>query len=84
MAARHWPLRGDVCARWHLVPMRRQLRARLVDFVAEFNSANGLIADQFIFDEATETAGALSGDSTILGVQSRLRSAIIGSIVGVK
>ena len=57
-----------------------QLRARLVDFVAEFNSANGLIADQFIFDEATETAGALSGDSTILGVQSRLRSAIIGSI----
>ena len=57
-----------------------QLRAKLVDFVAEFNRAMNLISSQFTFDEATNTAGALSGDSTLLGVQSRLRSAVIGSI----
>lgn len=57
-----------------------ELRANLEDFVAEFNNALGLIDEQFVFDEASESSGPLAGDSTLLGVQSRLRSAITGSI----
>jgi flagellar hook-associated protein 2 len=57
-----------------------QLRGQLEEFVAEFNSALNLINDQFVFDEATETSGPLAGDSTVLGVQSRLRSAVTSSV----
>jgi flagellar hook-associated protein 2 len=57
-----------------------ELRAQLEDFVAEYNSALGLIDQQFVYDEATETSGPLAGDSTLLGVQSRLRSAINASV----
>ncbi len=57
-----------------------QLRAQLEDFVGEYNNAMNLISEQFRFDDATETAGPLAGDSTLLGVQSRLRSAVNGSI----
>ena len=57
-----------------------ELRASLTDFVTEFNSAMSLLDEQFAYDASTETAGPLAGDSTLLGVQSRLRSAVNGSI----
>ena len=57
-----------------------QLRTQLTDFVAEFNSAMSLLDEQFSFDESTQTAGPLAGDSTLLGVQSRLRSAVNASV----
>jgi flagellar hook-associated protein 2 len=57
-----------------------QLRAQLEDFVGEFNSTMSLLDEQFAFDEGSGTSGPLAGDSTLLGVQSRLRSAVNGSV----
>ncbi|MBT7595095.1 MAG: flagellar filament capping protein FliD [Gemmatimonadetes bacterium] len=57
-----------------------QLRGKLEEFVAEFNTAMGAIQAQMAVDTDTGEASTLTGDSTILGVQSRLRSAIISEV----
>ena len=61
-----------------------ELKSSIESFVAEFNSAMDLINQQFVVDEASQTAGPLSGDSTILGLQSRIRSVITGQIEGLQ
>ncbi len=57
-----------------------QLRGKLEEFVTEFNTAMSTIQAQMAVDTDTGDASSLTGDSTILGVQSRLRSAIINEI----
>ncbi len=57
-----------------------QLRSQLEGFVAEYNTAMGLIQAQMAVDTDTGERSSLTGDATILGVQSRLRSAIINEI----
>ena len=59
-----------------------ELRQQIGSFVADFNSALGLINEQFAYDEVTETSGPLAGDSTLLALQSQLRSAVSGQIDG--
>ncbi|MBT6145491.1 MAG: flagellar filament capping protein FliD, partial [Gemmatimonadetes bacterium] len=49
-------------------------------FVAEYNTAMGLIQAQMAVDTDSGESSSLTGDATILGVQSRLRSAIINEI----
>lgn len=57
-----------------------QLRAQLEAFVSEFNTAMGTIEAQMAVNTDTGESSSLTGDATILGVQSRLRSAIISEI----
>lgn len=46
------------------------------DFVSAYNELNRYLAAQTKYDEATRTAGALQGDRTAVGLQSRLRSLV--------
>jgi flagellar hook-associated protein 2 len=57
-----------------------QLRGKLEEFVTEFNTAMSAIESQMAVNTETGDASPLTGDATILGVQSRLRSAIIGQV----
>jgi flagellar hook-associated protein 2 len=59
-----------------------ELRQKISDFVTQFNTSMSLINDQFVFDENAQRAGPLSGDSTILTLQSRLRSIVSGQVDG--
>ena len=59
-----------------------ELRQQIGSFVADYNSALGLINEQFTYNKETETAGPLAGDSTLLALQSQLRNAVTGQIDG--
>ena len=48
------------------------------DFVAAYNALNSYLAEQTKYDEATKTAAALQGDSSIQGLRSQLRSIVQG------
>ncbi len=48
------------------------VRSTIGQFVEEFNTSMSLINEQFVFDEATQSAGVLAGDSTILGFNQLL------------
>jgi flagellar hook-associated protein 2 len=58
------------------------IRDKLETFVADFNEAMSLISAQFVFDEASQTAGPLSGDSTLLTLQSQLRQVVTSPVEG--
>ena len=53
-------------------------------FVKDFNASMSLISQQFAVDEKTQKGGPLSGDSTVMAVQSQLRTALTGEISGLK
>ena len=59
-----------------------ELRQNIEAFVAEFNTAADLINQQFVVDEATQRGGPLSGDATLISLQSRLRTVISSQIGG--
>ncbi|MFC1525856.1 flagellar filament capping protein FliD [Candidatus Latescibacterota bacterium] len=59
-----------------------ELRQQIGSFVADYNAAMSLVDAQFVYDEDAEESGPLSGDSTLLGIQSRLRSVVSGKIDG--
>ena len=59
-----------------------ELRQTIGAFVTEFNSASDLINQQFMLDETTQRGGPLSGDATIINLQTRLRSAVSSQIDG--
>lgn len=61
-----------------------ELRANINQFVADFNSAMELIDEQFHVDEATQQGGPLVGDSTLIALQSRLRSMVSTQIPGLE
>lgn len=60
------------------------LRENIGSFVDDFNSAMDLINEQFIVDEATQRGGPLSGDATILNLQSQLRTTVSSQVDGLK
>ena len=41
-----------------------------------------LIDEQFAYDEATQKAGPMAGDSTVLSLQTRLRSVVTSQVDG--
>ncbi len=58
------------------------LREKIDTFVTDFNETMSLISEQFVFDEDSETSGPLSGDSTLLTLQSQLRQVITTPVSG--
>ena len=58
------------------------IKEKVNTFVADFNEATSLINEQFVFDEASESSGPLSGDSTLLTLQSQLRQVVTSPVVG--
>ena len=58
------------------------LRGNIQSFVDEFNSVMDLIDNQTAFDEGTRQGGPLNGDSTLMSVQSQLRSVISSQVEG--
>ena len=60
----------------------KELRQTIEAFVTEFNSASDLINEQFVVDKTTQRGGPLSGDSTIINLQTRLRAAVSSQVDG--
>ena len=58
------------------------IKASIQSLVDSFNVAESLVSDQFVFNEELETSGPLSGDATLLTLQSQLRSLIIDPVTG--
>lgn len=58
------------------------LKNNITTFVEQFNTAMKLINDQFVVDPKTQRAGPLSGDATLLSLQSRMRGLISGQVAG--
>ena len=56
------------------------VRDKIAKFVTDYNTAAGTMASQRSFDAATRKGGPLLGDSTLLGVESRLRREISGAV----
>lgn len=58
------------------------LKDNITSFIEQFNTSLGLINEQLAYDKDSETSGPLSGDSTLLSLQSRLRSIVSRQIDG--
>ncbi len=58
------------------------LRDNISSFVEQFNTAMDLINEQFAYDETSQKAGPMAGDSTLLSLQSRLRSVVTSQVDG--
>lgn len=58
------------------------IREKVNTFVADYNEAASLISAQFVFDESSETSGPLSGDATLLTLQSQLRQVVSAPVTG--
>jgi flagellar hook-associated protein 2 len=56
------------------------VKEKIAKFVNDYNNAAGTMASQRSFDGGTRKAGPLLGDSTLLGVESRMRRDITGVI----
>ena len=56
------------------------VKEKIAKFVNDYNNAAGTMASQRSFDGGTRKAGSLLGDSTLLGVESRMRRDITGVI----
>ena len=56
------------------------VKEKIAKFVNDYNNAAGTMASQRSFDGGTRKAGPLFGDSTLLGVESRMRRDITGVI----
>lgn len=52
------------------------LKTAITRFTDTYNALNTLISDQTRYDAATKTAGALQGNATAVGIQSRLRTVL--------
>ena len=60
-----------------------ELRQNIETFVADFNSASNLINQQFRVGEG-QRGGPLSGDATLIALQSRLRSVVSTEVEGLE
>ena len=56
------------------------VKEKIAKFVTDYNNAAATMASQRSFDGGTRKAGPLLGDSTLLGVESRMRRDITGVI----
>ena len=59
-----------------------EVRQKIEDFVQSYNSALGLINQQFVFDEGSQQSGPLAADSTVRSLQTQLRSLVANPIDG--
>ena len=59
-----------------------EVRQKIEGFVQSYNSALGLINQQFVFDEGSQQSGPLAADSTIRALQTQLRSLVSNPIDG--
>jgi flagellar hook-associated protein 2 len=50
------------------------IKTKLQEFATAYTALNTLIANDTKYDAANKKAGALQGDSTVIGVQTRMRS----------
>lgn len=55
------------------------LKKLITDFVSAYNTLAGQFRDQTKYDSANKTAGALQGDSRVVGLQAQLRGLTGGS-----
>jgi len=55
---------------------------KVENFIAKYNDIAEFINQQFTYNEDTETAGTLFGDSTLISVQSEIRNMISNRITG--
>lgn len=58
------------------------IRAGVDKFVSAYNDLNKALADATKYDSATKTAGTLQGDSSYVGLQSRIRQVLAQTIEG--
>ena len=58
------------------------LKKNIQDFVTAYNAVNDLLTAATKYDADTKTAGALQGDSTTVGLQGMLRSAMGSTTAG--
>jgi len=58
------------------------LQAALQKFADAYNALNTLLVDQTKYDAASKTAGPLQGDSSVVGIQSQIRSALRDTVTG--
>jgi len=56
--------------------------AAVKDFIDKFNSTMDFIREKTAYNSTTKTAGTLMGDSTVLGIESRLRQLVCSSVYG--
>ena len=57
-----------------IAPDASAMKKAITDFVSAYNDAARYIAQQTNYDDATKTAGALQGDRTAVGLETRLRA----------
>jgi flagellar hook-associated protein 2 len=58
------------------------IKSNIETMVATFNNAITLINAQFVFNEDSQSSGPFSGDSTLLTLQSQLRSVLTDQVQG--
>lgn len=58
---------------------KETLKKTVNEFASAYNSLMSMVRDQTKYDASTKTAGTLQGDSTVVGVQSELRSMMSGA-----
>lgn len=57
-----------------IAPDGAAMKKAVTDFVSAYNDAARYIAQQTNYDESTKTSGALQGDRTAVGLETRLRT----------
>ncbi len=58
------------------------IKTQIEDFVSAYNDVVDFVSTQTDYDSATGVSGILSGEGTIRGIQSRLRSMISSNVSG--
>ena len=53
------------------------------DFVTSFNAVMSFIDERSVYDEATESGGALLGNRSAISIQQKLRNAVVSVVPGV-
>ncbi len=61
---------------------QQALRDNVQAFVDGYNQVQGLINEQFTFDEATQSSGPLSGEALIRNLQTSLASTMLQTVPG--
>jgi flagellar hook-associated protein 2 len=58
------------------------IKTKIKTFVDDYNSSLSFISNQFRFDEDTQSAGPLTGDPTLLSIQSQVRAQVSAAVSG--
>lgn len=58
------------------------IRSSIQTLVDNYNTAASFVSEQFVFNEELQTSGPLSGDATVLALQSQLRQTVFNPVTG--